>query len=233
MSPDEPDTLRAPFRSAAPSPPQRALDRLLRSEKGSAAGARGYTKFVRAMRLVLPLLAVGIVGIVVSWPRVEERMTAPPVVAPEQQTVGQNELINPRFESQDSQSQPYTVTAARAVQSSANPDIVFLEKPVGDINLSDGAWIAAEAQKGAFDQKAQTLVLEGAVKLFHDKGYEMKTEKLLVDMAARTAFSDVAVAGQGPAGTLVATGLKADNMKGQVIFTGPVTLTLNSALEGL
>jgi lipopolysaccharide export system protein LptC len=233
MSDDDNHMLRAPFRSAAPVPGQRALDRLLRSEKGSAAAARGYTKFVRAMRLLLPLLAVGIVGIVVSWPRVEERMTAPPVVAPEQQTVGQNELINPRFESQDSKAQPYTITAARAVQSSANPDIVFLEKPVGDINLSDGAWLATEAVKGAFDQKAQTLSLEGHVKLFHDKGYEMVTEKLLVDMAARTAFSDTTINGQGPAGTLAATGIKADTAKGTVVFTGPVTLTLNNGVEGL
>ncbi len=233
MSDDHNNMLRAPFRSAAPVPGQRALDRLLRSEKGSAAGAQAYSRFVRMMRLLLPLAAVGIVGIVVSWPRVEERMTAPPVVAPEQQTVGQNELINPRFESQDSKAQPYTITAARAVQSSANPDIVFLEKPVGDINLSDGAWIAAEAVKGAFDQKAQTLNLEGHVKLFHDKGYEMVTEKLLVDMAARTAVSDMDVAAQGPAGTLAASGVKADTTKGTVVFTGPVTLTLNNGVEGL
>lgn len=228
---DDNHDLRAPFRDATPAP--RALDRLLRSEKGNAAGARAYTRFVRAMRLLLPLVAVGIVGIVVSWPRVEERMTAPPNVSPQAQTVGQNELINPRFESQDSKAQPYTITATRAVQSSANPDIVFLETPVGDIKLSDGAKLGAAAEKGAFDQKAQTLNLEGRVKLVHDKGYEMTTEALLVDMAARTAYADTDVAGHGPAGTLAASGVKADMANGAVIFTGPVTLTLKSGVEGL
>lgn len=231
MSEDRPETLRAPFRDATPAP--RALDRLLRSEKGSAAGAKGYTRFVRTMRLLLPLVAVGIVGIVVSWPRVEERMTAPPAIAPQEQTVGQNELINPRFESQDSEAQPYTITATRAIQSSANPDIVFLEMPVGDISLSDGARLEAEALKGAFDQKAQTLNLEGKVTLFHDKGYEMVTEKLRVDMGPRTAWSDTAIAGEGPAGTLAASGVKADMQNGVVIFTGPVTLTLTQGVEGL
>ncbi|MBU0800482.1 MAG: LPS export ABC transporter periplasmic protein LptC [Alphaproteobacteria bacterium] len=233
MDDQQPTTLRAPFRAAAPEQAKRRLDQLLRADKSGRGGGVGYSRFVRAMRLLLPLVAVGIVGLVVSWPRVEERMTPPPEMTPSTQTVGQNELINPRFESEDRENQPFTVTAARAVQSSDNPDVVFLEKPVGDINLSDGSWVAAEAVKGAFDQRAETLTLEGHVKLFHDEGYEIVTEKLRVEMGARTAWSDTEINGHGPAGKLKATGVKADMAKGEIIFTGPAKLTLNQSIKGL
>ena len=225
------DTLRAPAKAAED---RKRLDLLLQGERRAGGGAR-YTRFVRAMRLVLPLIAVGIVGLLVSWPRVEERMAPPPEAAsaPAPETVGQNELINPRFESEDQKSQPFTITAARAVQSSDNPDIVFLEKPVGDINLADGSWVAAEAGRGAFNQRAERLILEESVRLFHDKGYEIVTERLLIDMAARIAWSDAAVKGQGPAGTLAASGVRAEAGTGTVIFTGPAKLVLNRSVRGL
>jgi lipopolysaccharide export system protein LptC len=215
----------------------RRLDTLLRTGRRRTRVNKAYTSFVRTMRLVLPLAAVGIVGLLVSWPRVEERMAKPPVAATPAdslpQTVGQNELINPRFESEDDKSQPYTLTAARAVQSSDNPDIVFLDKPMGDINLSDGAWIAAEATEGQYNQKEEQLSLRGRVKLFHDSGYELVSEKLQVDLKNRKASSDAAVHGQGPAGTLEATGLQAEMNEGTLVFTGPAKLVLNKALKGL
>lgn len=229
--PQDNTSLRAPFRAAQPMAKARRLDRLLQSEK--RGGGRGYTRFVRAMRLLLPLAAVGIIGLLVSWPRVEERISPPPAAQDMPQTVGQNELINPRFESEDSKSRPFTVTATRAVQSTTNPDIVFLEKPMGDIQLGGGAWVAAEAEKGSFDQKNETLALEGRVKLFHDNGYEIVTEKLRVDMRARTAWSDTALQGQGPAGRLDATGVKVDAAGDNIIFTGPAKLVLYRTVKGL
>lgn len=226
------DSLRAPERAA--KPPKRGLDTLLGARKISAAGAARHSRIVRVLRLVLPLVAVGIVGLLVSWPRVEERMLAPAdTAAPAPQAVARNELINPRFESEDSDAQPYVVTAARAVQSTANPDIVMLEKPVGDLQLEKGGKVGAVAESGAYNQQAQTLTLEGHVKLTHDDGYEMTTEKLRVDMGARTVWSDTKVTGHGPAGTLEATGVKAAMADGQVIFTGPARLVLREAMKGL
>lgn len=213
------------------------LDSLLRTARRRSRVNKTYSRFVRAMRLILPLIAIGIVGLLVSWPRIEERMDKPPAgsmadtAAP--QAVGQNELVNPRYESQDDKSQPFTLTATRALQSSDNPDIVFLYSPMGDINLNDGSWIAAEARKGQYNQKEEQLDLSGHVRLFHDSGYELITEKLHIDMRDNRAASDSAVAGQGPAGTLAATGLQAEMASGTLIFTGPAKLVLHQALKGL
>lgn len=202
---------------------------------GARAGVSGntYSTIVRFLRLALPLVAVGLIGILLSWPRIEETYAPIPLETVVPQTVGKNELVNPRFESTDKKRQPFTITAKRAVQSARDPSVVLLESPMADITLNDGAWLAAESERGAYRQQADRLLLEGKVKLFHDQGYEMKTEKLLVDLRERTAWSDEKIYGQGPAGTLEATGMKAHADTSQLIFTGPVRLVLNREIGGL
>ncbi len=195
---------------------------------------KGYTTFVHIMRLALPMVAIGIIGLLLSWPRVEETMAPiPEQAAGMPQTVGKNELVNPRFESMDDKKQPFTITAQRAVQSDNDPSVVLLESPVADITLTGGTWLAAEAERGAYRQNADRLLLQGKVRLYHDEGYEVTTRKLLVNLKSRQAWSDEPVFGQGPAGTLQATGLQAHAATGQLIFTGPVKLVLNRKIEGI
>ena len=205
----------------------------LGQDKNAKPHGKGYSIFVRFLRLALPLLAVGIIGLLLSWPRIEETLTTLPdeVIIPD--TVGQNELIKPRFESTDEKNQPFTITAKRAVQSKRDPSVVLLENPMADITLQTGTWMAAQAEKGAYRQNSERLLLQGGVKLFHDNGYEVTTEKLLVNLKNREAWSDHPVYGQGPAGTLEATGMQAHAETDHLIFTGPAKLTLNRAIEGI
>jgi lipopolysaccharide export system protein LptC len=111
--------------------------------------------------------------------------------------------------------------------------MVLLENPKGDITLKNGTRLAAEAEKGTYSQQTEKLLLEGHVRLFHDDGYELVTEKMLVDMQSQQAWSDREVSGQGPAGSIKATGLEADMGKGKLIFTGPVKLVLNRSIGGI
>ena len=195
---------------------------------------QSYSKFVRWMRLVLPLMALVIVAMLFTWTGMEEEIAIPlQQQAAQQKDIGKNELLNPRFESTDENKQPYTVTAKRAIQSEEDEKLVILERPVADMLLNTGNWIAVEADKGAYHQETQKLFLEGHVRLFHDEGYQMETAKLHVDVAKNLAWSDNDVYGQGPAGTLEAKGLKADNETGRVVFVGPARLVLNSAIKDL
>lgn len=198
----------------------------------AADGAR-YSKYVRILRLALPLVAIGIVGLLLSWPRVEATMEPVPREAVVPDTVGKNELVNPRFESTDEKNQPFTVTATRAVQSARDPSVVLLESPAADITLTDGTILGAAAARGAYRQNADRLLLQGNVTLTQNEGYEVVTDKLLVNLKNREAWSDAPVAGRGPAGTLAATGLQAHGESGRLVFTGPVRLVLNRRIGGM
>ncbi len=195
--------------------------------------SKTYSYIVRFLRLALPLVAIGIVGLLLSWARIQETLAPIPDKAAVPQTVGKNELLNPRFESTDEKSQPFTITASRAVQSANDPSVILLDSPMADVTMTDGTWLAAEANHGEYRQDTERLLLEGKVKLFHDQGYEMKTEKLLVNLKDREAWSDTDIYGQGPAGTLEATGMKAHADASQLIFTGPVRLVLNRSITGI
>lgn len=186
-----------------------------------------HTAFIRRMRLILPLIAAIIMAVVFAWGNMSDDniITAESPKAPK--TIGKNELLNPRFESVDEKAQPYTVTADRALQGSDNEDLVILERPVADMTLTSGNWIAVKAQQGAFLQETQRLLLKGDVEMFHDQGYQMQMAELHVDLDKNTAWSETDVYGQGPAGTLNAKGLQADNVQGKLIFSGPAKLILH------
>lgn len=214
------------------SAPKKRLHHL-GEERAQTPISKRYSVVVRMLRLMLPLIAVGIIGLVMAWPQVEEAVVPIEEQASIPQSVGKNELVNPRFESRDEKDQPYTITAERAIQSARDPSVILLEKPMADITMNDGTWMAGEAEQGAYRQDTEKLLLKGKVKLFHDNGYELKTEKLQVDMQARTAWSDQPVHAQGPAGTLDATGMQADSANNRLIFTGPLKLVLNRSVEGI
>jgi lipopolysaccharide export system protein LptC len=200
---------------AAPTKPQRVN--------------RGYSKFVRRMRLILPMTAVAIAGLVMTWSQVENTVQAVPKkeeVVPE--SAGRNELINPKFESLDDSQNPYSITAARAVQSATDPDSINLENPQAEMTLESGAKLTGAATSGAYNQKAEKLALDGGVKLTYPD-YVLTTEKMLVDMSVKGAWADTPVHINGAAGTLDSSGLHADMSANQLIFTGPVKLILNDA----
>ncbi len=188
-----------------------------------------YTKFVRSMRILLPLTALGLVAIlVVTSGDNKDLIKAPPpkeeVV--KQTSIGKNELLEPRFDTYDKDGRPYTITAVRAYQTMDDADIIYLEKPVADSTMRDGAWVALESVSGVYNQLAQELALEGNVKLYHDSGYSLLMEKLDIDLKKNIAVSNVAVSGQGPIGQLQASGMTANGADNILIFNGPAKLTL-------
>lgn len=205
---------------------------------GKRAYNPAYSRIIRRVRLILPILALIIVGVIFTWGNMNDTRVMPVQNQNQNQNQGQgqgqtqaditkNELTSPRFESRDEKAQPYTITADRATQSRDQDDLIELENPVGDILLNDGHWLALKAQSGRFSQDSQHLDLTGNVQIFHDAGYQMNTEKLFIDLKANHATSDAMIEGHGPAGTLKATGLKADRTAQTLRFFGPARLTLN------
>lgn len=201
--------------------------------KSNEAGVAGYSRFIRRMRYILPAIAVCIIAVVFSWGNmVDDRIVPVTQQDPQNQTVGKNELLNPRFESTDEKNQPYTITADRALQGSTDEDLVVLEKPLGDILLNDGTWVALSADKGAFWQDTQRLLLQEKVQIFHDEGYRLETEKLNIDLTQNQTWSDEEVLVQGPAGRIESVGLKGDSQAEILTFTGPAKLVLFDTGEG-
>ncbi len=197
------------------------------------AASAGYTKFVRAMRFILPLAAIALTTIIVLWDemgaqvgKVDQQKFMPEVEE------ARGELLNPQFDSTDSEGRPYTVKAHRAVQDQGNPQIMNMEQPDAYIRLGDSEHMSGKSQSGIYEQEAGKLLLNGAVILNHSSGYVLQSDELRVDLKTGQAFSDLPVHVEGEMGTIDASGLEADNNNGLVTFKGPATLILTQAEKG-
>lgn len=209
--------------------PDNRLSGLSTGKGRSTKVNHGYTRFIRSMRIILPLVAVALTVVILTWEDAGRRVE--PVkkeeLVPQSANI-QNELLKPVYNSVDANKQPFTVTADLATQDRSNPDLVNLENPKAELAQNDGSKLSADAKTGLYEQKSQKLNLEGDVHLIHSEGYTLSTEELRVDIPTQKTFSGRDVRVEGPAGSIDAKGLEGDGVAGVLVFTGPAKVVLNS-----
>lgn len=188
---------------------------------------RGYTLFVKATKLLLPVVALVIIGIVtfrLSGPQTQNLI--PDKTETTKTEAGQIELEGARYEGVDTKGHPYTVSSDIASRAPENEKTIILTSPKAEIALSEKTKVALSAAKGNFDSENGKLDLNDDVVLSHNDGYELHMSQLKLDVNTHEAQSDTAVEGSGPAGTLKAAGLAIENKGELVIFRGPAVLTI-------
>jgi len=211
--------------------PRRLDDLLSPAATISAQGQDGwYSRFIKSMRIILPLLALAMAVLVFTWDDAGDRVKplAKDEMAPQAPTV-QNELVKPVFQSVDEKNQPYVVSADRATQDKTNPDLLTLEQPRAELTMLDGVQIKAQAMTGLYEQESRRLTLNTHVTLDHSQGYQLVSEELRVDAISQKVFSGRDVTITGPASRLEAKGLEGDASTGRLIFSGPAKVVLYQA----
>lgn len=212
--------------------PSGKLDWVTRGERRAAG--RGYTRFVRVMRVILPLAAIALTAVIVLWDEMGRQMAKvdQEKFMPEMEEA-RGELLEPKFDSTDSEGRPYTIIADRARQDDNNPKIMLLQKPDAFIQLGTTETMTGKSQSGVYEQEIGKLFLSQDVQLDHSSGYTLQSNELRVDLKTGEAFSDLPVHVEGEMGTIDASGLEAYNARGLVIFKGPAKLILVDTGSGL
>ncbi len=144
----------APGRHVLPPP-----SRLRRAPTPGALWRRRVT--VQAAKVLLPVLALGLLSAIAFWPELEgggdgSRVSFRRTVEPRPEAL---RVVNPHYRGLDEQGRPYTVTAAVGQQVGAE-EILDLTEPRGDILLTDGAWVFLRADRGRFDKPRSLLTLD-------------------------------------------------------------------------
>lgn len=187
-----------------------------------------YGMFVGIMKLLLPTAATLLIVLVAVWPQLDEqnrRFRIGPAEIDRDAARNLN-MVNARYTGVDDERRPFTVTADAANQKAADSPLIELAQPKADIVMEDGSWLALTARDGIYDKNLQVLQLTGAVNLFHDKGYEFRTDSATFDLKVGDAHGVDPVQGQGPFGELAAQGFVIYNRGQRVVFTGKAKLTL-------
>ncbi len=194
---------------------------------------QGYSRFVSLMKFLLPSIAIVVVLLVIMWPHLEtdDLKFRLGFAAVKLGISEEPSMVNPRYVGADGENQPYSVTADLARKLSGELSLngvetLELEMPKADLMMKDGTWVVLTAENGLFRKSAQTLNLKGAVNLYHDSGYEFRTELAEINLVSSSAHGTSPIEGQGPFGHLQAEGFKLENQKNTIFFTGRSKLTL-------
>lgn len=180
------------------------------------------------MKILLPSVAVAMVGLVVVWPR---------IMAPDErfhlgyssltmETVESLSMINARYFGTDADDRPFTVTADTATESGSGHHGMDLQSPKADLTLKDGSWVVIGSDTGHYEHDKNLLDLIGDVNLFHDGGYELHTATASIDLKAGMASGDDPVQGHGPFGELQSEGFRLYDKGERILFTGKAKLVL-------
>ncbi len=174
---------------------------------------RSYSRVVTLMKFTLSALALALVALIAAWPTLNE-IPKSRIAADK----GQLEMIKPRYFSADEQNQPYSLTAAKAEQSSDQDGVMVLDSPETEMTESAGTWVTIRSERGWYDQNSGILKMRGSVHVMRDDGTEFVTEEAFSDIRKGTSWGDVHVEGQGPQGVVIAEGFRMSERGRTMVF---------------
>ncbi len=206
-----------------PVPQNLRLSRFRRSRK------------VLVFKFALPLIAAGLVGLVLAWPKLQsgddqwalERSSS---IVSDTSNNARPQVLNPRLSGVDEDGQPFEITAdiGTAAIGETGDEIYYLTQPRADLSLNGGSWVALNAADGIYEPVAAVLLLKDGVSLFHDSGVEFQTEEARILMGERTAEGDLPVHGFGDFGEINSEGFRILDQGERVVFLGKSSLLLNT-----
>lgn len=191
------------------------------------SGGSGYSFFVRLTKLVLPILALVIVAVVgVRLNAVPQGSLIPDLPGEVKTTAGQIEIAGARYEGADSQNRPYIIEADAASRDPADDKNVLMTGTRAQLAADEDSKLEVSAAEGSYHTETGKLALTRDIKLSHGGEYHLYLEQLMIDTKSRAASSDKPLTGDGPIGTMKASGVDVTNEGNLITFTGPATLTL-------
>ena len=201
------------------------------SEAAFAAPMRSVVRFsnrhsriVQAFKVILPLIAIGLVGLMAAWPKLA--VNAP--TANNNQDTGQLLMKKAHYFGIDKSDRPYSIIADSARELTSERGVIDMINPNAEMTLSNGAWMYIEADHGVYNENTKKLLLNGHVHLIHDGGFEFTTEEAHVNAADSTAWGNHRIIGQGPFGEVDAQGFQILAKGQNVMFLGDSSLHLAS-----
>jgi lipopolysaccharide export system protein LptC len=197
------------------------------------SGRNAYSLFVGVLKVVLPAFAAALVLLVVVWqqlvPETDRfRIGISRISLDQAENLS---MMNARYDGVDEQNRPFSVTADLATQENADADIVDLALPKADITLEDGTWLVITAKTGRYRREAETVELNDDVVLFHDQGFEVRTDAATIFLREGAARGSAPVHGQGPSGMLASEGFHLIDRGKRIIFTGKSRMVLYPEAE--
>lgn len=205
----------------------------LRNRQSSAADRKTTLSGPRALfnrkrtkllwvKVSLPVLALGIVGYLTyqSYEGQTNTRVEIPVAEDVVKLDAGMKVSGIAFEGKSKSDRPFSVTALSATETAGDKDLVKLEEPQAQIELSDVTWIAVTAEHGLYNRKLDHVDLDGDVTVYHDNGMTFVTEQAAMDLTTNAASGSAPVTGTDDYKQISAEGFEMLDDGTTVLFKG-------------
>jgi lipopolysaccharide export system protein LptC len=132
----------------------------------------------------------------------------------------------------DRDQQPYSVTAASAVQDSAEPNRVHLQTVAGELHRSSGDVLSLTARTALYDSKSEVLQLEGDVTLVTAGRFVAEMARAEVTLSDKRLRSETAVTATFERGEISAGGLEISDDGNKVVFFNRAKVVFKPQTKG-
>jgi len=181
-------------------------------------------KSVRLLKVALPLVVFVTLGYVGYWWLQSRGTIVDPTllqgVPSDTQQKAQVTVQDVKYDGKDDKGRPFSITAVSASHVDGDDRHISLKKPLADITMSSGAYVALTANDGLLDRDADIITLNGDVTLFHDNGLSFQTDSATINLKEKTAQGSDVVEGQNGDGELISQGFRVLDDGDTIEFTG-------------
>lgn len=201
--------------------------RALRSRRQRFAAPGGsHDRLVRILARALPM-AVGVVAALMVITPLSPRGEVSFLLDRNKVDMIDERLSvdNAMYRGRDNEGRPFSLLAGEAVQRSSAEGLVRMNQLVAQLLLTEGpARLAADG--GIYDLEAETVAVNGPLRLTASDGYAMTARGVSVDLKARTMQGSAGVDGVVPAGTFSANTMNADLSARTITLEGNARLSM-------
>jgi lipopolysaccharide export system protein LptC len=187
------------------------------------------SRLIDVLRILLPVLALILVGLVMAWPQImpgPAGITVPTFVPGDGDQPDRLRMDSPRYVGQTSRNRPYEVTARSASLDPLAASIVHLDRPAADIALGEDGDVRLMALNGTYDRDTEKLVLDGGIEVVTSSGYRFVTPSARVNLAQGRVQGWQPIEGAGPTGRLWANRFEISEAGDVLRFNGRVKVTV-------
>lgn len=170
-----------------------------------AAQDNFYSRFVAWMKIILPLIALGLLSTLFLISRSIDPTQAIPISEIDlAQRAEDQGATNAAFAGVTTGGDQIAFAAVTARPDPEDPRMIEAEDITAEIKLRSGARIDIVAERATLHQQDYTSSLQGDVRIRSTSGYDLRTERLDAKLDTLFAQTPGPVSGSGPPGDLTA-----------------------------
>ena len=168
-------------------------------------GVGGYTRFVTVTKVVLPLIAIGLLGTVFLFTSDDSLEGGFSFSEADLDTLESGmRIVKPRMFGSNPKGDLYNFVADELLPDSLTPSLVEAQKISGEIQYQTGGTVQLSAGKAEFMVEGNQIRLSGGMLVVTSDGSRVTGEGLLAELDTGKLISNGAVSATSPLGSIQA-----------------------------